>query len=76
VKKLFYTVIAELPYFEQFTTNKLKLIGELGKNIGLTFLEEENNDTRMGDMTVEDSPGILNVKGKKNGNSREAGCPC
>jgi hypothetical protein len=31
VKILFYSVIAELPYFEQFTTNKLKLIGELGK---------------------------------------------
>jgi hypothetical protein len=30
VKKMFYSVIAELPFFEEFYTNKIKLINELG----------------------------------------------
>lgn len=30
VKKVFFSIIAELPFFEQFGNNKLKLIGELG----------------------------------------------
>ena len=30
VKKMFYSVIAELPFFEEFNTNKVKLINELG----------------------------------------------
>lgn len=31
VKKIFFTVVAELPFFDQYGSNKLKLIGELGK---------------------------------------------
>jgi hypothetical protein len=30
IKKMFYSVIAELPFFEEFNTNKVKLINELG----------------------------------------------
>jgi hypothetical protein len=72
VKKLFYSVIAELPFFEQFTTNKLKLIGELG-NIYLT-LEEENNETRFGDITTTETPGVgLSLK-KQSSIKKKQGC--
>jgi hypothetical protein len=30
VKTLFYSVVAELPFFEQYNNNKSRLIGELG----------------------------------------------
>jgi hypothetical protein len=30
VKKMFYGVIAELPYFEQFGSNKTNIVDELG----------------------------------------------
>jgi hypothetical protein len=30
VRKMFYSVIAELPFFEEYNTNKAKLISELG----------------------------------------------
>jgi hypothetical protein len=30
VRKMFYSVIAELSFFEEYNTNKAKLISELG----------------------------------------------
>jgi GTPase SAR1 family protein len=72
VKKLFYSVIAELPYFEQYNTSKLKLIGEL---------EEENNESKLGDsvMGVDNLGGgglHVQTQGSRNSGQTNKGCAC
>jgi hypothetical protein len=83
VKKVFYTVIAELPFFEQYSNNKLKLITDLGKYFIklysiyiFMFLEDENNGSKVGEISSGRNPGI-NVKGKrKSNNDEKTNCSC
>jgi hypothetical protein len=70
---MFYGVIAELPYFEQFG-DKTHIVDELG--IYIFILEEENNETRLGDTIVGDNPVGLSVKGKSKRKTQSAGCIC
>lgn len=65
---MFYTVIAELPFFSYSGSNKLKLISEL---------EEDNMDNTM-IGTPDETPSELKIKnknGKKDGMSKSK-CSC
>jgi len=63
--------MADLPFFEQYSGNKLKLVSEL---------EEENNESKL-DNTIGGgsggtTPGQINIKGKPGKTKGEGGCKC
>ena len=59
---MFYSVVSELNFFEQFNVEKKKLVAEL---------EEENKEGKNTDKINEDINNFLNINdGKKNNNCK------
>ncbi len=68
IRQAFYSALAELPFFEQFSMNKNKLIDEL---------EEENEVKVTGPTIKEPAVNHINVKGVTENNiGKRSRCKC
>lgn len=64
IKKMFYSVVVELPYFTGLKLNKMKLINDL---------ENENNESKLGDSYINTAGIRVRTRDSEKGTK---GCNC
>ena len=79
VKKMFYSIVAELPFFEEYGSNKNKLINELGIYFIIKLKKEIDNSDNL--ETISGNEGDtrgkngINLPDKQN-HSGAGSCKC